>query len=353
MSNLFSQPKTMARPRLKVLFICRGSARDGIGHVIRTRTVARALGEVASVKVVVLGDDYVANLMMDSGLDYLLVQQENEVGRIFGEYRPDVSVFDLMNFDEGDFRMIGQASTTVSLSPIFNCLSGVELLFHRTSIPGEDWPTHGRSPRISSGLEYTVVGEHCRRISEVAYRRNLEHETLSVAISMGGTDAANKTLKVVQRIKELPEKLLLWVLLGEGYAHSYQTLVDSMHGSPHEMILAKTNDSMWHILETCSLAILAGGTTTYEAAFAGLPSVITLETKQHFFLVQELVERGVCLCTGYTFSQSLCALNDLVGALNRNRHELLEMHLRSKDLIDGLGVRRIIDEIQGYCWERQ
>jgi hypothetical protein len=311
------------------------------------------MGESATVKIVLLGDDYVANLLMGSGLDYLMVMQDSEVARIFGEYRPDVCIFDLMNFDEGNFRTMGRASTTVSLSPIFNCLSGVDLIFHRTSIPGEDWPAKGAHPRVSSGLEYTVVGEHCRKISEVTYRHNLELETLSIAISMGGTDAANKTLEVVQRVKQLPEKLLLWVLLGEGYAHSYQSLVDSMHGCPHEIILAKTNDSMWRILETCSLAILAGGTTTYEAAFAGLPSIITLETKQHFFLVQELGEKGVCLSTGYTFSQSLCALNDLVGALNRNRHELLEMHLRSKDLIDGWGVRRIIDEIQGYCWERQ
>ena len=36
-------------------------------------------------------------------------------------------------------------------------------------------------------------------------------------------------------------------------------------------ILAKTNRSMWRVLGNCSLAILAGGVTSYEAAFAGCP----------------------------------------------------------------------------------
>jgi spore coat polysaccharide biosynthesis predicted glycosyltransferase SpsG len=237
---------------------------------------------------------------------------------------------------------------TVSLSPIFNRLLEVDVVFHRTAIRGENWPAVGTKPLVRSGLEYAIIGEHCHRIPEDMYRRNLEREALSIAISMGGTDAANKTLQVVRTIKQIPERLVVWVLLGEGYAHSYQDLVDAMRGSQHEIVLAKTNDSMWRILSTCSLAILAGGTTTYEAAYAGLPSINTLETDQHLFLVQELVERGLCLCAGRTFPESLGALTSMVSHLNANRQELATMHVRSRGAIDGLGVQRVISEIRGY-----
>ena len=341
-------PISMTKPQLKILFICRGSAYDGIGHVIRSRTVARAMREVALVKLVVIGEAYVDNLLADRGLDHTTVTHDDQAMHIYREFMPDVVIFDLLYLDETVFQAISQSTITVGLSPIFNCLSRLDLLFHRTAIPDENWPINGTKPLIRSGLEYAVVCEHCYRIPEDFYRQNLKIETLSVAISMGGTDAANKTLQVLNTIKQVPEKLFVWVLLGEGYMHSYQDLVDCMRRSRHEIILAKANDSMWRILSMCSLAILAGGTTTYEAAYAGLPSINTLEAEEHFFLIQELVEKGVCLCAGHTFPESLRILNDRIIHLNRNRHELLALHLRSKRLIDGLGAQRIIEVIQEY-----
>lgn len=339
---------SMSESRLKVLFICRGSAHDGIGHVIRSRTVACALGQVALVKMVVIGDAYVDNLLADRDLDYTIVTQDDQAMRLFYEFMPDVIVLDLMYLNESDFQVIQQSRMTVSLSPIFNCLLRVDVVFHRTSILGENWPVGGTRPLVRHGLEYAIVSEHCRRISEETFRRNLELEALSVAICMGGTDAANKTLRVLETTKQIPEKLLVWVLLGEGYAHSYQDLVGCMRGSKHEIILAKANDSMWRILSACSLAILAGGTTTYEVAYAGLPSINTLEDKEHFFLIQELVEKGVCLCAGNTLAESLSALGGMVRHFNDNRRELLAMHQRSKAVIDGLGAQRITQEIQAY-----
>ena len=85
---------------------------------------------------------------------------------------------------------------------------------------------------------------------------------------------------------------------------------------------------------------------SYEAVYAGLPSINTLEKKQDFFLIEELVEKNVCLCAGNTWWESLYMLNDMIRRLNRNRHELLAMHMKSKCLIDGLGVQRILNEIQ-------
>ena len=344
----------MTGERLKVLFICRGSAHDGLGHVIRSRIVADAMCEVALVKLVVIGDAYVSNLLADRGLEYTIVENSDQAVCLCREFMPDVVIFDLTYMDETEFDTIRQSSMTVSLSSIFNCFSGVDVVFHRTSILGEDWPIGGTKPLIRSGLEYTVIGKHCQRISDEVYQRSLEIEPLSIAISMGGTDAANKTLQVINKIKYVPEKLILWVLLGEGYSHSYHRLVNCMRGSKHEIILAKTYDSMWRILNTCSMVILAGGITTYEAAYAGLPSINTLEKDTQYFLIQELVERGVCLCAGHTFAESLKALKNIISHLYRNRHELSEMHLKSNALIDGIGVQRIIDEIQiGYYWKRK
>ena len=353
MSTGSNKPANVIESRLKVLFICRGSASDGLGHVMRSGTVAHAMIRTTIVKMIVIGDEYVNNVLADKGFNYIVVANDEQAMLSFHEFNPAIVIFDLLQLNETNFETISQSTMTISLSPIFNRLLGVDMIFHRTSITGKDWQVTSPRPLIRSGLEYAIINENCYLIPEDIYQQNLEHEILSLAISMGGTDAANKTLQVLNIIKQIPGKLLLWVMLGEGYAHSYQDLVECMRGSKHSIILAKTNDSIWRVLSTCSLAILAGGIMTYEAAYAGLPSVNTLESDQHFFLIQELVDRGACLCAGQTFNESLIKLTDIVSHLNNNRNELLQMHKCSRGLIDGLGSQKVINEIQQYYFNYQ
>ncbi len=135
-----------ARP--KILFLCRGSARDGIGHVIRSRTAARAMREAAEVRLVAVGDDYAGNLLVDRGLEYDVLSQTADVLPLAKGFEPDAIVFDLMYFDKSEFLDLASSAMTVSLSPIFNCLSNVDLLFHRTSVPDESWSAGGDKPSI-------------------------------------------------------------------------------------------------------------------------------------------------------------------------------------------------------------
>ena len=59
-------------PVLRVLFLCRGSLRDGLGHVIRSRTLALEMARRAAVQMIVIGDKYVDALLVGYGLNYQL-----------------------------------------------------------------------------------------------------------------------------------------------------------------------------------------------------------------------------------------------------------------------------------------
>lgn len=339
----------MNNSQLKALFICRGSVNDGLGHVMRSRRVASVLNETLTTKMVVIGDESAENLLINQDFEYTITPHDDHVKNHYRHFEPDVVVFDLVHIDESCFEVMRQPCRTVSLSPIFNCLNRVDMVFHRTAVRGIDWADREGGPLIRAGLEYAIISDHCRQVPEHVYQHNLEHDTLAVAISMGGADAANKTLSILDKVKDVPDKILFWAMLGEGYAHSYEDLVRCVRGSKHEVILAKTNDSMWRILNTCSLAILAGGTTTYEAAYAGIPSINTLETEDHYFLIQELVERGACTYAGYTFEESLRAMRGMLARFNRNRDQLLMLHRNARGLIDGCGVKRVSEEIAELC----
>lgn len=342
-----------SEPLLRILFACRGSTTDGLGHVMRSRSVAVEMARRNSVRMVVVGDEYVDSLVTGRGLNYKIVNSEQQLRQAYDDFKPHVVVFDSLEFSDSLIEHMRPHSITVSLSPVFNLLAQVDLVFHRTIYFGDDWnidPEHG--PEIRYGLQYSVVRNQCEKIAEAEYERTLRQEPLSVVISMGGADAGNKTLATLRAIQSVRCPLLIWALLGEGYGHSYQPLVDCVQqNKQHEIILAKTSESMWRVMKTCSLAILAGGTVSYEAAFAGLPAINVFENPNHMFLVRELVEKNVCISAGYPFDEALDVVTANLAYLQQNRDELLMMHRNSHGAIDGDGAVRIATEICEFHYE--
>ena len=102
---------------------------------------------------------------------------------------------------------------------------------------------------------------------------------------------------------------------------------------------------MWRILSSCAIGIFAGGITTYEAAYAGLPSINTIVSDKQHFLLKELEEMGACFCIGSDPNTFGVHINRILIELDANRDELINMHRRSKLLIDGLGAYRIANDL--------
>jgi len=160
-------------------------------------------------------------------------------------------------------------------------------------------------------------------------------------------------LSVVQALTALPEPSTLMVLLGEGYAHSYNALVDTVRGNArHEVVLAKTNRSMWRLLSQCAMAIMAGGLTTIEAVYAGLPTVNLFEKPEHAAMLDELFEAGVCLNGGLFSERSLHTARRMVRRLNAQRDELRRMRQRSQGLVDLNGPARVLAVIEAELERR-
>ena len=162
---------------------------------------------------------------------------------------------------------------------------------------------------------------------------------------MGGADAPNKTLAVIRSIVSVPVSMTIWVMLGEGYRHSYEELVAATQADKrHEVILAKTNRSMWDVLSNCSLAILAGGLMMIEAVYAGLPSVNIFEKELHERTAgTEIFDAGAAFSMGVMSPESLDRLNDWIVDASTRRSRLLACREQTKGMIDRLAPVRIYE----------
>jgi len=335
---------------MKILILCKASSKIGLGHLIRSKTLAYDLvKKSASIKMIVIGENVVDRLVQDIPFEVDVIPSEDKL--ILNDTY-DVIFYDMLNLSDSVFTKIkNQSKMDVSLSPIFDQMENMDLFFNRSKyfhLP------YDNPPKTYAGLEYSLISNHCIKIPTSIYEYNLEQNNFPIAISMGGGDAANKTLQVLESIKHCKVPATFWVMLGEGYSHSYSELINVIKkDTNHEIILAKANQSMWQVLKNCILAILPGGITTYEAAFAGLPTINLLEETNKKYLIQELTENGVSSMLNGFDRETMVDLNNKIEYYFNNKKELMQMHINSKNLIDNKGGARIYDDcvdcLYGLC----
>lgn len=326
-------------PTLAVL--CRGSITHGLGHIGRSAALVQALRRVeATAQMLVVGDEAARGMVRDIGIDATVVADEAAAVGAIALARPNVVVFDTVAVEDSTFDQLRRYAGTASISPVFSHQRQVDSSFSRT--------THEPDPLLAAdsgrhrrGIDYLILGDHVRPVSHAAYASRLYGSPLSVGLSMGGADAPNRTLEVLQMLRALEEPLLIWAMLGEGYQHSYDDLAEAIRrDSRHEIILARTSRSMWTVLRQTNVLILAGGVTTYEAARAGLPSINLLTIPDHRFLLRELEDRGAT--TTLTVDDSTG--RDLRASLTKydeDRDLLFLMHRACSGIVDGRGADRV------------
>ena len=323
-----------------LLFICKYGIKKGMGHLSRSKALAMAINEIYPefvIDFIAIGDGFANKLFEGIKINTTFIENESD---LFLNKLYDVVFIDML---EACFLMekIRNIRCKVCLSPFFNRFEDIDILFHRTKYldSNEVYPQ-----LVYAGLEYTIIPDSCHRVPTYRYESALDNEYFPIAISMGGGDAANKTLNCLCELKKCEVPATFWVMLGEGYTHSYDQLVEEIRNdTKHDIILVRSNINMWQIMQNCVLCIIPGGVTAYEAAYAGIPFIAIEQEERKRFLINELLDNQVC-----KISNSFIDINDKIEYLYANRNKLLMMHFNSKGLIKGNFASLIINHCDNY-----
>lgn len=334
---------------MKLGIVCKGSTELGLGHLLRTRSFVQSIEHLHEVTVFASVGPGLESTFSETTADVRFFSHEHELVDLVGDL--DILLFDLTHLDDWTFfKLKHRAKLIASISPVFNQAKHVNVFFTRnrnyTPMPGV---------KIFGGMEFAIFNHHCKPIDAETYERNLGSSDFPIAVCMGGGDAANKTLAVLEALVSIPVPCTIWVLLGEGYSHSYAQLVDTIRGNlRHEVVLAKTNRSMWNVMSNCVVGIMAGGLTAVEAIYAGLPTINLFDRKEHYEMLEELFDARVCLNGGVFSEGALGVLPKTLVALHHDRSRLREIRLRGQGVVDQNGSLRVLrileDELAARSW---
>ncbi len=177
------------------------------------------------------------------------------------------------------------------------------------------------------------------------WQRDIPAVAHKVLVTLGGSDPQNQTIKVIGALKHMAMKgLEARVIVGPA-----NDQVDSLHSAVRasgvSARLIRNPTSMAELMAWADVALSAAGSTCWELAFMGVPSLMLVlaDNQQPIAEKSSKAEVGVNLGWYHEVTERQIAQSLSTLIHDRSRREL--MSRKGRDLIDGFGSQRVISAL--------
>jgi spore coat polysaccharide biosynthesis predicted glycosyltransferase SpsG len=320
----------MRSPDLRVLFRAPAGPRRGFGHLLRCRSLARALG--VTPMVALRGTPATCRAARRLGVRVV----KGDPVRALRAVRPDVVVVDDPIAREGA-RWIGSARhlrvPVIGLHDL-----GIGCLDADLVVDGSVVTRVRRDPRrVRTGLRCAVLDPAFARLAPRSDRR-----APSVLIALGGGPRLRRALAIAQAIVARVPTARVRIAGG---------LASPGWGEASVPGVAWTGplDGLRLELTRCDVAVVAGGVSLYEACAAGVAAVALPVVREQAPTVRGFGLRGGCLPLPQS-AQATTVAARVAGLLTdvRRRGRLGRI---GRLLVDGRGALRVATEIRKLAAE--
>jgi UDP-2,4-diacetamido-2,4,6-trideoxy-beta-L-altropyranose hydrolase len=196
---------------------------------------------------------------------------------------------------------------------------------------------------IFVGPDYALLREEFR-IARGAMKRR-DGRIRAVLVSFGGVDITGETIKVLQALLPLVMKgLKLEVILGKMNPNT-AAIIAFCRQMPHCRYYEHV-ENMTALMAEADLAIGSGGMTTWERCTLGLPSIVITTAHNQEKSTERVAKIGAIHYLGKSADITPSLIYGKVVQLMNDPPECLDMSSRAYELVDGLGLIRISEELR-------
>lgn len=167
----------------------------------------------------------------------------------------------------------------------------------------------------------------------------------NVLVTLGGSDANNVTLKVIEALKEVSiVGLHVKVLLGAANPHAESVRAAATSTAvPFELITA--SDDMPSLMRWADIAVSAGGSTCWELCLFQVPMILIVLAENQRRIVEQLVARGAAVFGEEGTDMDGGRLTKAIKRLLASPTEMENMKDVEGALVDGEGVLRVVSAL--------
>jgi UDP-2,4-diacetamido-2,4,6-trideoxy-beta-L-altropyranose hydrolase len=168
-----------------------------------------------------------------------------------------------------------------------------------------------------------------------------------ILVTLGGADPDNVTLKVIQAFQDLTVQGLEVVVVVGGSNPNYEKLLAAVKKSEVSIELRSNVTNMPELMAWADVAIAAGGSTTWELAFMGLPSLLIVLADNQRAIAHTLNSMEVAVNLGWYDDVRIDYLSPKIAQLMKEEKRRSQMVKLSRELVDGEGSDRVLMQLEG------
>ncbi len=204
--------------------------------------------------------------------------------------------------------------------------------------------------RLLLGTAYALLRPEFQQSAGAA--RSATVAARKILVTLGGSDPANATPKVIEALKQLHVPGLEPRIV-VGPANSHLNDLKRLASQSRSRIAFETGvQDMAALMLWADVAVTAAGGTCWELACLGVPMVSVVVAENQKSIAAELESAGISINLGWheevTVMDIAAALEDILRSPNRRA----QMSARGKAIVDGRGVNRVIDAMMQKNWLR-
>ena len=203
-----------------------------------------------------------------------------------------------------------------------------------------DYSNTASKTETLTGSRFTMLRDEFASKTNNNRLQNIPSRAKRILVTFGGADPNNMTAQILETVDAAAiEGASIDVILGPCYEHA-ESLRELVKTSRSTIRLHRNVDNMYALMNRIHLAITGGGTTSYELARCGIPSIVIPIADNQIPIAEKLNELGIAALGNMTDLQS-GGLKKLISRLIRDVDRRREMSDISQKIIDGQGANRV------------
>ncbi len=312
---------------MRVLFRVAAGPSTGFGHLVRCRSLARALGVPPAVSV--RGSRETRRTAAECGFDVRL----GGIALLRESARPDVLVVDDPSAQQATRWVRRARQLRIPVATLHDL--GLAYVESELSIDGSIEPGPVGAAVGLAGPMYAVLDP------SIALARELPPvERQGVLIALGGGEHVHQWgARLAAAILERQPSLTIRII--EGFSQTAPA------GSDPRITWVSAPNGLATALRAAAVAVVAGGLTLYETAALGAPAVALAVVSAQQPTIRGFARRGAAVDAGLASDPTATThAADAVADLISNPTRAARLAGTAARLVDGRGVFRAADAIQ-------
>ncbi|MEO5357646.1 MAG: UDP-2,4-diacetamido-2,4,6-trideoxy-beta-L-altropyranose hydrolase [Nitrospirae bacterium YQR-1] len=200
----------------------------------------------------------------------------------------------------------------------------------------------GPNTRLLLGNKYVILRREF--LKYIGVKKQFNEGFTRVLITFGGMDTNNYTEKILLMIKDmvdsgaLKEPLELTVITGAANKNAERIRAIEL---PVRSVFLHNAGNMPELMLNHDIAITSGGTTVWELAFMGVPSIVGRTAQIEDYLVNGLRKCGLFADAGWYETLKKEDFAGIFLKLTDDKELRKEMSAKAQGFIDGKGAQRV------------